>query len=123
MYNIRRYNLFHTTSFRTKEHLDQISLRHSLHNLDATVRLYGFDFTNMHWTFETEKEKSFINFIRKNNLKKVIMYIDRSKKIDEIVSSFNQKGLKMHAYNPAKIETTLNLFTKDSFEILCCYNG
>lgn len=77
----------------------------------------------MHWTFETEKEKSFINFIRKNNLKKVIMYIDRSKKIDEIVSSFNQKGLKMHAYNPAKIETTLNLFTKDSFEILCCYNG
>lgn len=66
-----------------------ISKNFHLKNLDADMNLYGFDFFNIHWTFELDKEKSFVNFIRKNNLKKVIMFVDPSKKLDEIVSFFN----------------------------------
>ncbi|KAL4476562.1 hypothetical protein ABPG74_010295 [Tetrahymena malaccensis] len=123
IYNIQRYHLFHTMTFKTLEQVNQICEKCSLVNIDEQINLYGFDFSNINWTFESDKEKSLINFIRKNNLKKVIMYIDKSKKIDEIVSSFNQKGLKMQAYNSQKQDQILQLFSKDQFEILCCYNG
>lgn len=95
IFNIERYHLLKTTNFKTLEQITTICEQFNLKNLDNYVRLYGFDFSNIHWTFENDKEKSFINFIRKNNLKKIIMFVDKSKKIDEIVSSFNQKGLKM----------------------------
>ncbi|KAL4469825.1 hypothetical protein ABPG72_013568 [Tetrahymena utriculariae] len=123
IYNIQRYHLFNTMTFKTLEQVNQICEKYSLVNIDEQINLYGFDFSNINWTFESDKEKSLINFIRKNNLKKVIMYIDKSKKIDEIVSSFNQKGLKMQAYNNQKQDQILQLFSKDQFEILCCYNG
>ncbi|EAS06960.2 hypothetical protein TTHERM_00977630 (macronuclear) [Tetrahymena thermophila SB210] len=123
IYNIQRYHLFHTMTFKTLEQVNQICEKYTLVNIDEQIGLYGFDFSNINWTFESDKEKSLINFIRKNNLKKVIMYIDKSKKIEEIVSSFNQKGLKMQAYNSQKQDQIQQLFSKDQFEILCCYNG
>lgn len=123
IYSVRQYSLLKTDSFKKKEEITNICKRFKFKNLDENINLYGFNFTNIHWTFESEKEKSFLNFIRKNNLKKVLFFIDRSKKIDEVVSLFNQKGLKMYAYNHAKADIIQVLFSKDSFDILCCYNG
>ncbi|EGR27793.1 hypothetical protein IMG5_188950, partial [Ichthyophthirius multifiliis] len=125
---VTKWAILYTQTVKTQKEMSELAQKCALKQIESPQKsLKAIDFGKIYWiqTQKQEKEKNLFNFLHKNQLKKVILFLPQTEKkqLENTHSYFAQKGLKFQYFQPKNILQQTQQFQKENFDILTVFSG